>query len=537
MELCDKYIHESILLNPTMNDYLKIEKYNHLRSKYPNFFTEGYDNKEKKLNEKYLKILSKKKEKTFYDDLFHEDLKEYFRTLYFKDKYFPFSYLFNFLSGTLEEISSVDSDYDFSDTKSYEDYIIRLEKTKDLYDTMIKNLKEGIKKKMTISKRIVNGTIEQLKDALEEKTIKNKFKHYRKIPKDIETKFLETIQSTIMIHIKKFIRFLTDEYLDNCRDTIGLCGLKNGKKLYKDIIKSYSLNQTPQKLYDLGIREINKNLKDLSELKKKMKIKGNYTDFLNHMTNISSSKIKDKDKVLDILKNLRERLINEVFNVYFADKILKKDYYNIRCVTSDNKHMSAYYLLPDFKNKRKGTFYINALDPSTINKYELPVLALHEGIPGHHYQINYHMKESTPIYYKLSDYTCYVEGWGLYCESLLKTNNNYERFWQLIYNLHRSIRLVVDTGIHYFDWSYEKSFQFMKQYLPYSDDEIKNEIYRYICDPGQALCYKIGELFFLDLRKKYFKKFKEDYKGFHSLILKIGPMPLHLFHKKFCEYL
>ena len=128
---------------------------------------------------------------------------------------------------------------------------------------MIKNLKEGKKKKMTISKRIVNGTIEQLKDALEEKTIKNKFKHYRKIPKDIETKFLETIQSTIMIHIKKFIRFLTDEYLDNCRDTIGLCGLKNGKKLYKDInpIEEKSLNSKLELLKEVK-EEYRKHRKD-----------------------------------------------------------------------------------------------------------------------------------------------------------------------------------------------------------------------------------------------------------------------------------
>ena len=191
----------------------------------------------------------------------------------------------------------------------------------------------------------------------------------------------------------------------------------------------------------------------------------------------------------------------------------------------------------DLKLKKKGAFYINTFNPGLINRNELYVLTLHEGIPGHHYENNYHINRDVGDFFKSNHYDNYSEGWGLYCESLLKTNNNYERFWQIIYNLHRSIRLVVDTGIHYFDWSYEKSFQFMKQYLPHSDDEIKDEIYRYICDPGQALCYKIGELFFLDLRKKYFKKFKEDYKGFHSLILKIGPMPLHLFHKKFCEYL
>ena len=88
------------------------------------------------------------------------------------------------------------------------------------------------------------------------------------------------------------------------------------------------------------------------------------------------------------------------------------------------------------------------------------------------------------------------------------------------------MRLVVDTGIHYYGWSFDKCFYYMKKLLPDSDLEIKNEIYRYMCDPGQALCYKIGELKLLELREKYFKSYKEDFKGFHKLIMDIGPVPL-----------
>ena len=144
-------------------------------------------------------------------------------------------------------------------------------------------------------------------------------------------------------------------------------------------------------------------------------------------------------------------------------------------------------------------------------------------------------KKNTPLYYKISDYTCYSEGWGLYCEGLLETNNNYELFWKYIYNLHRSIRLIIDTGIHYYKWSFDKSFYFMKQYLPLSDEQIKNEIYRYISDPGQAITYKIGELFILDLRQKYFKKYGENYKDFHKFFLDIGPCPLNIVEEKLNE--
>ena len=128
MELCDQYIHEYILLNPTMNDFLKLKEYEHLRHKNPNFMSQEYDIKEEKLNRKYLKLLKKKKEKTFDDVLFYEDLKEYFKMLDFPDEYFPLSYLDNYFIHEITDINSSDTQYTFSDVKSYKDFISRFKK-------------------------------------------------------------------------------------------------------------------------------------------------------------------------------------------------------------------------------------------------------------------------------------------------------------------------------------------------------------------------------------------------------------------------
>ena len=317
---------------------------------------------------------------------------------------------------------------------------------------------------------------------------------------------------------------MIEEYIDNCRDTIGLCDLKSGKRLYENILKSYLTGDySSERVHKIGLQEIKKNKKRLRDLQKKMKIKGDLSYFMFHMKK-HNKKMKDKKEVLDELHKIRDRLLKEVFQKYFVDKISKKDLYKIKSVPRENKHMGAYYLLPDFNNERKGTFFINTQNPGIVNKYELPVLSAHEGIPGHHYE-NLKHREKYPLYIRITPYTAYSEGWGLYCEGLLKPKNNYELYWQIIYNLHRSMRLVVDTGIHYYGWSYDKCFNYMKKLLPNEGTEIKNEIYRYICDPGQALCYKIGELKLLELREKYFKSYKEDYKGFHKLIMDIGPVP------------
>jgi len=107
--------------------------------------------------------------------------------------------------------------------------------------------------------------------------------------------------------------------------------------------------------------------------------------------------------------------------------------------------------------------------------------------------------------------------------------------WKYVYELQRAIRLVIDTGIHAFNWSYDKCFNYMNKYLHYDDDLIRNEIIRYICIPSQALSYKVGELTILFLRDKYLKKFPDDLKGFHRLMFEIGPCSLDLLVKEFIK--
>ena len=161
------------------------------------------------------------------------DLKEYIDTLYFKDEYFPLSHLDNDFIDIMTTINSKDSSYEFTDVKSYKDYISRLKKTKHICNQMIHNMRKGIQKKMTISKIIVQSIINQLQELIINNTYDNEFNHYRKIPPSIKKEFLDTIDSYLIGSIRKMIQFLIDEYIERCRYTIGLCGLKNGKRLYR----------------------------------------------------------------------------------------------------------------------------------------------------------------------------------------------------------------------------------------------------------------------------------------------------------------
>ena len=172
-----------------------------------------------------------------------------------------------------------------------------------------------------------------------------------------------------------------------------------------------------------------------------------------------------------------------------------------------------------------------------MNSYapmRLLTLSLHEGIPGHHYEINYHSQGDFPDYFKLSGYDAYSEGWGLYSETLFDYKDDIKYYFKIEYDIHRTLRLIIDTGIHYYGWDYEKCFSLMRKNLSYSDDNISKELLRYIDLPGQALTYKVGEKTLMYLRYKFLQK-GYSVKDFHKLILDVGPCPLDILVEYFLE--
>ena len=192
---------------------------------------------------------------TFDDVLFYEDLKEYFKVLTFPDEYFPLSYLDNYFIHEITDINSSDTQYTFSDVKSYKDFISRLKKNKAICQSMIDNMKKGIKKKMTIPKIIVQGIIQQLQEIIENNTLDNKFNHYRKIPQSIEKEFLKTIDSCLLSCIHRVTKFLIEDYVDHCRNSIGLNDIKGGTKLYNEIVKSYTFKEyTSENIHEINVR-------------------------------------------------------------------------------------------------------------------------------------------------------------------------------------------------------------------------------------------------------------------------------------------
>jgi len=396
MELCDQFLHKQIQLDPVMNDYLLDPTYKHLRSKIVNVHTSDYQQKEKKLYKTYLSKLQHKKHLTKYDLILQHDIQSYLQTCKFPMEVLPLTSIDNFYGDMMSDIKGEEL-YQFSDISSYQDYIRRLHMIPVITTTMIKNMKKGIRMNITTPRLIIQEVCHMLHHILVTNTPENQYNHCKKIPTKCKRQFLQAIETDFMTSVQRMLDFLQMTYIQACRTTIGLSSLPNGSTHYKKRLSSVTIKDTtPTQLHKYGYSELHRINQELRTLQTSMKFKGSLLSYKQHMN--KSHHLTKADDIIQTLDSLQTKIIKKVHSKYFHGMIPHSQRYKIKTTGEEKDNSYAYYIGPDIHNKRKGTFYVN---PKHINKHELAVLSLHEGIPGHHYQINYHnLNNKIPLYVK-----------------------------------------------------------------------------------------------------------------------------------------
>ena len=344
----------------------------------------------------------------------------------------------------------------------------------------------------------------------------------------------QIILNKIIPAYKKLDTFFVDEYLPSARSTVGIYDTPNGKDYYELIANIFTTtNMTPEQIHNLGLNEVKRIRKEMMSIIEDLNFDGNFQDFLSFLRTDDSFYYQSPDELFRDYLAIAKRIDPELTKLF---KTLPRTPYGLRPIPIESAPdtTTAYYMPPSPDGTRPGYYYVNLYKPETRPKFEMEVLTVHEAMPGHHLQISLALeKEDLPMFRRTSPYTVFVEGWGLYSEvlgyELGLYKDPYSRFGQLTYDMWRAVRLVVDTGIHFFEWDRQRAIDFFMQNAGKSKLDIINEIDRYINWPGQALAYKVGQLKLLELRAKAEETLgnKFNIREFHDALLKEGALPLN----------
>ena len=470
-------------------------------------------------------------------------LKEFSLNESIDSKKFPTYYLRLNQRGGIQSFYETGNRLVYSSSQDYFDWLERLEEFTNHINISLKINKEGLSKGITQPKMITKGVIEQIDAIIDSDIDANPYMKVfleadesilsKSEKKDLIDNAKNLIENKINPAYVELNKFLKNDYIVNSRNSIGIKDVPGGSEYYEDLAKHFTTtNLTPDEIHEIGLTEIKRIRSEMEAIIDQVNWDGDFNSFLNYLRTSPRFYYDNGEDLLDaylIMSKTIDPLLPKLFTVF------PRAPYGVIPIPAESAPFTttAYYNSPS--PGRPGYFYANLYKPESRPKYEIPVLTVHEAVPGHHFQISIAQElENVPMFRKYQGITAFVEGWGLYSEELGEFiglyDDPYDKFGQLTYDMWRAIRLVVDTGMHYKDWSRDDAVNLFIENSAKSILDINNEVDRYIAWPGQALAYKIGQLKILELRNKAEKMLgdKYDIKEFHDEVLKRGSLPLDL---------
>lgn len=549
-ETLQHYYEERMKLFPMEATMAGDSLYNNI---LPNTLTDEYSEKVKSFFTKYKELLSKFKEDGLSENdklsiaLLKWECDINLEQLDFKENLMPLNQ-FTSLPLTIGQFASGSSAQPFKTVKDYNNWLQRLDAFNDWLITAEQRMKEGVSKGYVLPKSLTVKLIPQLKD-LAETDLKNHlfYSPVKAFPesftdaekKDLTDKFTKILSDKLIPSFKNLYNYTNTDYLAASRTTSGISAIPDGDKYYKHLIKRYTTtNMTADEIHQLGLKEVARLSAEMEKVKTQVGFKGPLKDFFNYVRNKKElMPFTDPQQVIDNFNAIHEKMKPNLEKLF--DLKPKTPFEVKRTEAFREASASAEYNQGSLDGTRPGIFYVPIPDVKKYNVYADEDLFLHEAIPGHHYQVSLQQENtSLPAFRKTIWFNAYGEGWALYTESLGKElglyTDPYQYFGMLSAEMHRAIRLVVDTGLHTKGWTREQAIKYSMENEAEPEESIVAEIERYMAIPGQALSYKIGQLKILELRAKAEKELgsKFSIKEFHNQVLDAGCLPLTVLEDK-----
>jgi prolyl oligopeptidase len=452
-------------------------------------------------------------------------------------------------SGPQIELPELVTYQPFHTVADCENYVTRLRQIEGYIYDLITNMRMGVAQGLVPAKITIQEAMPQIEAQIVADPEKSVFAEAiakmdtTTIPaadrERLRAEILDMILRSVVSGFDALDRFIKDEYLKACRDTVGILALPNGKARYENLVKRYTTTTlTPQKVFDLGKKELAWIHEAMIAVKDSLGFKGSLTQFIEHLRTDPQFAYHDADSLMDGFKTILHRMDGELPKLFGR---LPKAPYGFREIEAYRADAApdAYYYPPPDDGSRPGYFYVNTYKPESRPKYTMEALAYHEAVPGHHLQIALQQElTNLPQFRRHGGYTAFIEGWALYAERLPKEigfySDPYAEFGRLTLEAWRAARLVVDPGIHYMGWTRDQAVQFFRENTGLSEHNIQSEIDRYIAWPGQATAYKVGQLQILRLRELSREELGDrfDLRAFHDELLSDGALPLDLLERK-----
>lgn len=432
-------------------------------------------------------------------------------------------------------------------SKHYDNLLRRLVQLTPWIDQAIANMREGIRTGIVLPKSLIASALPQYRDLATTDIEKNPYyagvknlpKNFSEAEKARITKaYRSEITNRLQPALARLATFLEKEYLPAGRATSGLSDLPDGASWYQqNIVYATTTRLTAEAIHAMGLAEVARIQKQFAVVGPQMGYQGPPADLPKWVASQSRyMPFKGDREVLDVYRKLDVAVASRLPALF---QLIPKSPLEQRLEPELTRATASdHYTGPSTDGKRPGIFWSVVNDARQYDRTKMTSLYLHEGRPGHHFQIALQVEKSLPDFRRFGGNNAFMEGWALYAETLGTEMGLYEEpdqyFGHLNSELLRAARLVVDTGLHAKGWTRERAIDYLKEVNGYTDQVATSAIERYMAWPAQALGYKVGALKIQELRMRAENALGARFSlpAFHAVVIGDGALPLAVLERK-----
>lgn len=441
----------------------------------------------------------------------------------------------------------------FGSADDYRKYLARLEAFSAYMDGQIALMREGVKKGITIPRASLVGIESSIEPLADDDPTKNAlWEPFAAMPSSFDRATRDRLQAEgraaigeqVIPAYRRFLTFMSREYLPAARETLAATSLPDGQAYYAFLVRRFTtLDLTAESVHQTGLEQVAALQQEMDAAMRSTGFTGSFPEFLRFLRTDRRFYPKTADQLLKEASFIAKRMDGKLPSLFNR---LPRQPYAVAPVPDylAPKYTAGRYSPNPPTGTEPGYYWVNTHALETRPLYNLEALTLHEAVPGHHLQgaLSYEL-DNLPEFRRWTYISTFGEGWGLYSEWLgLEAGfytDPYSNFGRLTYAMWRAARLVVDTGIHAKGWTRQQAIDYLASHTALSLHECTTEIDRYISWPGQALSYKIGELKIRELRRRAEAALGAgfDVRRFHDAVLGNGSVPLAVLEQVIDEFI